>query len=564
MKPLAARAVAFSLTIGLAASGLPLATMPQQASSEADTAAEQGDPGWPRVIQGDGVTLTVYLPQIDYFDGTRLEARAAVEVKSDDSQSSSYGVLWITALTQVDKEKQLVYFESIEVTKANFPGAEDKVEPYLKLLRENAVQPYPVALARIEANLAVNKSGKKESVPVKNDPPRIIWSTVPAILVLIDGDPALRPVEGSGLQRVINTRALILKDDASGRFLFPIAGTWIEARALTGPWSRSASPPPAAEQIRASIAKEQQDSQVQVDLLDDPSDDVKQLLSQGGLPAIHVSSSPAELLATRGKPQLSPVENTQILYVTNSDDDIFLDTSTQAYFVPLSGRWFRAKTLNGPWAFVPGDTLPPDFKKIPDENPKGKVLASVAGTPEAEQAAIADEIPQTAQVDRGEAKLEPKYDGDPQFAPTDSDTGLQYAVNSPTPVVRVNPQTYYAVDNGVWFTSSAPIGPWIVADTIPAVIYSIPPACPIYYVTYVRVYRYTPQYVWCGYTPGYLGTYVAPWGSVVYGTGWYYRPWIGTVWLGAPWTWGFGISIGWYRGFGWSAGWGSYRPWRPW
>ena len=564
MGPLAARAVALSLGIWLAASGLPLARTPQQSSDQADTATEEDtDPGWPRVIEGDGETLTVYTPQIDSFDGTHLEARAAVEVTSDDSEQSHYGVVWITAQTQVDKEKQLVYFDSIEVTNASFPGSEDKVEPYLKLLRENAVQPYPIALARIEANLAVNQSGRKQSVPVKSDPPRIIWSTVPAILILIDGDPALRPVEGSGLQRVINTRALILRDDASGRFFFPIAGTWIEARAINGPWSRSASVPPAAEQIRASIAKEQEDAQVEVDLLDDPGDDVKQLLSQGGLPAIHVSTSEAELLVTRGRPQLSPIQNTKILYVTNSDDDIFVDVATQDYFVPLSGRWFRARRLEGPWTFVSGDRLPPDFKRIPEENPKGKVLAAVAGTPEAEQAVIANQIPQTAQIDRSEVRLETRYDGDPQFEPTDDTTGLQYAFNSPTPVIRINPQTFYAVDNGVWFTSSSPNGPWIVADTIPPVIYSMPPSSPIYYVTYVRVFRSTPQFVWCGFTPGYLGTFGAPWGSVVFGTGWRYRPWIRRVWIGAPWTWGFGVSIRWYRGFGWSAGWGP-RPWRPW
>ena len=57
---------------------------------------------------------------------------------------------------------------------------------------------------------------------------------------------------------------------------------------------------------------------------------------------------------------------------------------------------------------------------------------------------------------------------------------------------------YYAVENGVWFTSANPTGPWIVATTVPPAIYTIPPSSPIHYVTYVQVYGYTPSvvYVW--------------------------------------------------------------------
>ena len=66
-------------------------------------------------------------------------------------------------------------------------------------------------------------------------------------------------------------------------------------------------------------------------------------------------------------------------------------------------------------------------------------------------------------------------------------------------------------------------------------------------------------------------------GVVVYGTGYYYQPWIGSYWYGPPYTYGFGVSIaytpwaGWHvgYGFGWSWGattvavgwgWGAY-PW---
>jgi hypothetical protein len=54
----------------------------------------------------------------------------------------------------------------------------------------------------------------------------------------------------------------------------------------------------------------------------------------------------------------------------------------------------------------------------------------------------------------------------------------------------------------------------------------IPPSCPVYNVRYVYVYDSTPEVVYVGYLPGYLG-YYPYYGTVYYGTGYHYRPWRG-------------------------------------
>ncbi|HXZ26079.1 MAG TPA: hypothetical protein VEI24_07660, partial [Nitrospiria bacterium] len=133
---------------------------------------------------------------------------------------------------------------------------------------------------------------------------------------------------------------------------------------------------------------------------------------------------------------------------------------------------------------------------------------------------------------------------------------------------RVDPQSYYSVQNGVWFVAPSPTGPWSVATDVPAVIYSIPPSSPLYYVTYVRVYGSTPDEVYEGYTPGYLGTVVSPDDTVVYGTGYDYPPYIGTYWIGWPYTYGFDAAFTWdvFWGFGFgfaaAAFWGAWcNPW---
>jgi hypothetical protein len=165
------------------------------------------------------------------------------------------------------------------------------------------------------------------------------------------------------------------------------------------------------------------------------------------------------------------------------------------------------------------------------------VLASVPGTPQAQEALIANTIPQTATINRSEAKMTAVYDGAPRFAPIPA-TPLQYAVNSPVPVIRVDAKTYYALYNGVWFVAPAATGPWTVAVAVPAVIYTIPLASSLHYVTYVHVYGYTSTTVYVGYTPGYLGMVATPDGVVVYGTGVVYTPWIGTTWYPPPATYG--------------------------
>jgi hypothetical protein len=90
---------------------------------------------------------------------------------------------------------------------------------------------------------------------------------------------------------------------------------------------------------------------------------------------------------------------------------------------------------------------------------------------------------------------------------------------------------------------------------VPAVIYTIPPGSPLHYVTYAEIYGGTTEVIYEGYTPGYLGTVVAPDGVVVYGTGYDYDPWIGTEWYAPPETWGvmaqptYSASTGWAYGF---------------
>jgi hypothetical protein len=520
-------------------------TMPAPGESIGPAAAEPTNDAWPRELTSKDSTFSIFQPQYDRWDQGRLDGRSAVAVESQASPEPRYGVIWFTARTQVDKETGMVTLEDLTVSKADFPTVPDGGAGYVAALQRSlADAPLTIALDRLQAELEVEQAESPGGVVVvRNDPPRIIVSEAPALLVRIDGQPALRPVAGTSLLRVINTRVLLLLDRSAGRYYVWLRNQWLVAPKLDGPWATAIDPPASLE-----VAKQAAVQGGQVDLLTDVDPALATLLQAGSTPTIYVSTTPAELLVVRGQPDFAPIATTGILEVTNSDEDLFRYTPEQAYYVLLSGRWFRAPALQGPWQFVSGDRLPRDFARIPASHPKAEVLASVPGTAQAREAVIANDIPQTAAISR-RAQLDVRYDGPPQLRPIEG-TPLQYMVNASVPVIRVAASTYYALQSGVWFVAPSPTGAWAVATSVPPVIYTIPTSSLLHYVTYAYVYGSTPDVVYTGYTPGYLGTVVAPGPVVVYGTGYDYPDWVGDYWYPGLATWGWGpFDLGWGVGF---------------
>jgi len=536
----------------------------------AGAAASAPDPGWPRDIQAGTNQIVIYQPQVEKWNGNQLEQRAAVSVQKSSASTPEFGVVWMTARTEVDKSTGQVALEDLKITRTHFPSESDDGAAIAAQLREKAPEVLrPVALDRLKASLAITLAESKRQAPdLKNNAPKLYYSSSPSLLVLIDGAPVLRDSGTPGLLRIVNTHALILLDQSNGTYYLYLAHHWMSAPAESGPWSLDKNPPKSTLAMLEK-AKQTAIAQKEADPLDEPS--VIESLNQGTVPKIFVSTTPAELIQTNGTPQFQPVADTQLLYVKNATGDLFLDTADQNYYFLTSGRWYHSSSLEGSWTYTPQRELPADFAKIPENHPKGAVLASVAGTEQAQEAAISNDIPQTATVDREQAHEDVSYDGAPEFKPIEG-TPLQYAFNSANPVIRVDEHSYYSVQNGVWFAATSPSGPWAVTDRVPSVIYTIPPSSPIYYVTYVHVYGSTPRYVYVGYQPGYLGSYVTSDGTVVFGTGYVYPSWVGSVWIGPPVTYGFGVA--WGPGFGWGFHLGfyggfyggpCYHPWwGPW
>ncbi len=488
---------------------------------------------WPRQFKLGKATILVYQPQVESWTGNAINFRCAIAITKGDPKDDVFGVIWAKARTQVDKVSRIVSLDDLAVTRRDFPTLVDNGIFYLFALRTQlGPGQRTVSLDRLQASLAASDSVKPSGIPVNNDPPRIIVRNSPAILVPIDGAPALRPVPNTSFQRVINTRALILAEQGTNTFYLHVCDGWLFAETLGGPWSKPTVLPENLDAVAKQVA-----ATGVVDMLELGNANPNPSL-ESGVPAIYVSETPAELIVFQPEPAFAPVAGTSLAWASNTAADVLQATESNQYFVLLAGRWFRAAALAGPWAFMRSPDLPADFKKIPVNSRAGVVLAAVAGTPQAEEALIANSIPQTATVKRvGGPTFAPKFDGTPQFSAI-AGTPLQYVLNSPTPIIQVNPTDYYAVKAGLWFTAPALSGPWLVAASVPEAIYTIPPSSPLYYVTYVRIFGATLGFVYEGYTPGYLGTVATPEGVVVYGTGYTYQPWIGSAWYPPPATYG--------------------------
>jgi hypothetical protein len=514
----------------------PAAGQAAPAAKDARPAGIPADP-WPRKVDLANASVLLYQPQVNKWDGNQLDFRAALAIQPKGAKDETFGVIFATTRTQVDRVARTVVFENLRITKTDFPALPDHGAAYTSELQKSIARDVrTISLDRLEASLAA-AGIKPPAVPVQNNPPQVIVSYSPAILVPIDGAPVLVTVPNhSHAKRVVNTRALILQGGLGNKFYIHVFDGWLQADAISGPWSQASLGPLMLNEANV-IAKELAKSGV-VDLLDGGAKANPKPSLARGVPTIYTSQAPTELIVFKGQPDFVPIVGTQLLWASNTTNDVLIDTTDSNYYVLLAGRWFRSAQLTGPWTFVASNALPAGFAQIPPSSLAGAVLPSVAGTPQAQEAVIANSIPQTATVPRNNGpKFTPSFDGPPQYNQVPG-TPLTYVVNASVPVIQVTASSYFAVSAGVWFTSSALTGPWVVAASVPSVMYTIPPSSPIYYVTYVRIYEATPQVVYVGYTPGYLGTVVEPSGTVVYGTGYAYAPWIGAIWYPSPYTYG--------------------------
>ncbi len=496
---------------------------------------------WPIEIESEnGFVTTLYQPQLESFEANILEGRMAVTIKPPD-QEMIFGALWFKARMITNLDNRTVLLEKMDILKTHFPDIMDEEETgkFSDLLsKEMESWNLEMSLDRILASLDEVENLKQISDKINNAPPEIYFRTTPAILIMIDGDPILNKDEDSGLEYVINTPFFIVKDPKNENYYINGGPFWYTSKEVMKGWMETKNVPSKIKTF-AKLSNEEQET-----------DSVAKSYSEA--PEIIVETKASELILVDGEIDYKPIEGTSLLYVSNTESDVIMDINSQNHYLLLAGRWYYSKSLkNGDWKFCePGD-LPQEFRKIPEDSDMESVRSSIPGTPEAQTALLEQSIPQTATIDRMKASVEVKYDGNPKFEKIEG-TNISYAANTDKTILLIS-NTYYCVDDAVWFMSDRATGPWEVCVNRPDEVDQIPPESPVYNVKYAYIYESTPEVVYVGYLPGYTHSYVYN-GVVVYGTGYYYNPWYVHYYYPRPVTWGYGVHYNPWTGWGFSAG----------
>ena len=509
-------------------------------SKAAASVAAAPDGGWPRAYStASGAALVLYQPQVaSWTNQKHLVMHSAVSYTPKGAAKPALGTIKVESDTSVALDDRLVSFSDWKIADPSFPTLQ---RDQLKTLVDEIEGSVPlagrvIALDRVLASLDASKITVKNVEGVKADPPPIFYSTTPALLVNLDGKPIWSPLPQNDLQFAVNTNWDLFQHVPTKTFYLRNEKTWLKAADVKGAWNAAGKLPESFDKLPA----------------DDNWKDVRESLpgkTVNAVPKVFVSEQPAEMILLSGKPTYLAVEGTpQLLWVNNTENDVFRMGLTGPVYVLVSGRWFSAPDFTGPWTFAT-PKLPEDFARIPLEHPRSRVLASVPGTAQAKEAVLLAQIPQTARVAKTVAAPEVTYQGEtPQFEPIETTT-VQRAVNTDKDIFKVG-DLYYMCFQGVWFMATAASGPWAVTGDVPKVIYTIPVSSPAHAVTYVTVEDSTDDAVVFATAAAFTGAMVA-WGCVVWGTGYYYPPYIGYGGM-------YPIYYPHYPSYGFGA---SYNPW---
>jgi hypothetical protein len=163
-------------------------------------------------------------------------------------------------------------------------------------VRKPMKQYFPIALSGTLLCLTGCSSPTKVTDLAPDRTPGTVHSSPHALLILVDGSPKLQKMPGLEVERVANSRALILKSEilrnsyALDYYLY-VSQNWYWASAVRGPWTPVASAPPEIQR-----AKEDAVAGGDVDLMPGPAS------AATTPPTILVSTVPVALLETEGLP----------------------------------------------------------------------------------------------------------------------------------------------------------------------------------------------------------------------------------------------------------------------
>jgi len=104
---------------------------------------------------------------------------------------------------------------------------------------------------KIERAMVASTADRLEGGSLDHDAPSVFIATQPAALIVTDGAPVWKPVPGTSLQYLGNTRAKVFREPTDEELYVRVGGDWYRAWTTDGPWQII-----AMNQLPADIAKQ--------------------------------------------------------------------------------------------------------------------------------------------------------------------------------------------------------------------------------------------------------------------------------------------------------------------
>lgn len=117
-----------------------------------------------------------------------------------------------------------------------------------KKLDGNWIVTKPIPKVLFKGKAAALKAGQQDLFAARPDPrtgraptfelgaPRVIVSSQPTALVLVDGQPGFQSVPGTELSRLVNSESVMFRHDVDGQLYLQVGERWYRAASTNGPW----------------------------------------------------------------------------------------------------------------------------------------------------------------------------------------------------------------------------------------------------------------------------------------------------------------------------------------
>jgi len=485
-----------------------IAVVQDQTQSSSQSQASE----WPQSNTVGDRTFTVYQPQFDGYDGRIATLSAAITVKQGDALKR--GIMWLRAETAPADIAGEVELHDLHITRLSIDNKDDWAA---RSALQGSLSGVGFTIDRdtMVQDLKLDNARSSGTPGLSFEVPDVRFTEVPTVLVPVDGSPVLAAC--GSWQKVVNTPFVLLQSP-NGRWFVRVGATqWMSAPTMTGTYAASDAPPADVVAALGTPKPLTEGNPVQEP---ESASGMKPVLPS----TVLVTTKPSALVSTMGKPALKQVA-AGVSEVTNANVVVLKTASPAAWWTLISGRWFSASDLKGPWAYVPPTRLPPSFRSLPKSGRLAAARASVPGTVEAYESIVAAREIQTVTV-KADTPCQMSWRGEPAWSGVDGIDGLSYGTNASQPTFKFE-DAFWCCADGMWFKGSSATGPWAITDSVPMRIYRVPPTNPDYAATYVEIFGSTHgddgslASVTFGFTAGYLGTYLHD-GTTVFGTGYSY------------------------------------------